>query len=91
MGTLFDQPPRNYRSVKRSDIEDFLKEVIDISKKLKLDVPIVLEAYKIKEMERRNDLYVANGDTFDEQMSGLGRILEELNDSLSEIVENKND
>ena len=78
MGTLFKQNARTYGSVEMKDVDLFLEDVKSLSEKHKVPVENVLEAYKIKEMKRTNDLYVNNGDAHDEQMSGIGELLKEL-------------
>lgn len=78
MSTLFKQDVRTYSSVEMKDVELFLEDIKSLSEKHKLPIENVLEAYKIKEMERTNDLYVNNGNAHDEQMSGIGELLKEL-------------
>ncbi|CCQ64077.1 conserved hypothetical protein [Crocosphaera watsonii WH 0402] len=39
----------------------------------------VIAAKSALEQERSNNLYVKNGDTFDEQMAGFGELIQELN------------
>lgn len=82
MGTLFNQPERNYRRVTTSDVEYFLEDAIKISKKLKISLSDVIEAQKILELERQNSLYVENGDAHDEQMKGVGEIIQQLAESV---------
>jgi hypothetical protein len=92
MSTLTTQPPREFQRIEMSELETFIKEVINVAKNQKVDLPLVLEAYKILEIKRRNDLYVRNGDAFDEQMAGFGELFEMLNHRLDGIalsIENK--
>ena len=44
-----------------------------------------MQAAKILEMKRKNDLYVNNGDAFDEQLAGFGEILKDLIIGLDDI------
>ncbi|MCX5846686.1 MAG: hypothetical protein NTW12_10100 [Deltaproteobacteria bacterium] len=87
MGTLFKQPERNHRVIKLLDIEDFLENAIKVSKEKKVSVSDVIEAKKVLELQRKNDLYVENGDTHDEQMSGIGELLKELIQAIESINE----
>lgn len=78
MGTLFNQPERNYRKIDNKDIDAFLQNSLELAKKYKISIGDVINATKLLELERRNDLYVSNGDIFDEQMSGIGELLQKL-------------
>ncbi|MGB3512843.1 MAG: hypothetical protein WBA93_27235 [Microcoleaceae cyanobacterium] len=40
------------------------------------------------EMERRNNLYHWNGDTFDEQMAGFGYLIDDIKESIKIMAEN---
>lgn len=82
MGTLQDQPLRKYLRVTKTDIEQLLEEATTLSVDYEVSLADVLMAYRIKELERRNDLFVNNGDIFDEQMAGIGEILQEISHSL---------
>jgi hypothetical protein len=82
MGTLFDQPERNYRTVESSNLTAFLRDASEVAKKLGVTVPDVIAAAHVLEIRRRNDLYVANGDVFDEQVAGLGHLLQEITSAL---------
>ena len=75
MGTLFEQRPRSPFEVTPSTLESFLKDATVLAAKYGISVADVIAAKKVLEIERRNNLYMANGDTFDEQMAGLGSIL----------------
>lgn len=85
MGTLMDQSPRKYCTVDKNNIANFINMCCNIAEKEGVDIDVVLESAKILEMGRRNDLYVKNGDAFDEQMAGFGEILKELVGTLDSI------
>ena len=87
MGTLFEQAERRPHYVENKDVKQFLEEAIELSRQFKEPLETILKAYEIKEMERRNNLYKSNGDTFDEQMAGLGEILEKIAESVFNIAE----
>ncbi len=76
MGTLHNQPERDHKLVASGDLDDFLGSAVKLAAKHKIAVSDVIAAKQALESERRNDLYVANGDVFDEQVSGIGLILE---------------
>ena len=78
MGTLSNQPPRNYRNVELEDLDDFLSTAVEISKKHKISVSDVIAASRVPQLKRANDLYVANGDAFDEQIAGIGELVEKV-------------
>ena len=85
MGTLLNQKPRKYKSKELKDTEERLKTYIKIAKEHKVSLSDVITTARILELERSNDLFVANGDIHDEQMSGLGEILIEIKDCISLI------
>jgi hypothetical protein len=78
MGTLFHQEPRNWRSITESDIKEHIEMIKQLAKETKLTVDQVIKVEELLELERRNNLYVSNGDIHDEQMQGLGEILQEI-------------
>ena len=43
----------------------------------------VLAAVGVLELRRQNDLYVDNGEVFDEQIGGIGRLLQQIIEVLS--------
>ena len=49
-----------------------------IAQKKKVSVEAVIDTFKALEYRRRNDLYWHNGDTWDEQIAGIGEILQHL-------------
>ena len=87
MGTLFNQPPRQFLDVDESKVEHFLETVLKLSKKYNIPTQEVIYSIEVLELRRKNDLYVRNGDTFDEQMAGFGDLLKDLNKSVESITE----
>lgn len=85
MGTLFKQNPRNELQVKASDLDGFLSSVVNLSQKHKISFTDVISASRVLELKRRNDLFVSNGDTFDEQIAGMGEILEKLSNAVESL------
>jgi len=78
MGTLFDQPIRQSLYIEEQDILNYIEILTKISTKTKLPLDQVIKIAEIKQLERRNNLYVSNGDVHDEQMSGLGDLLNKI-------------
>lgn len=78
MGTLLNQPERNYREVEFKDIMNEISRIKAVSARCDLSIPNIIKIIEILETRRRNDLFVANGDIFDEQMSGFGELLKEI-------------
>jgi hypothetical protein len=78
MGTLFNQAVRERHLVTPAEIDKSLSVAIDLAKKHDIDVTDVIAMMGILEERRRNDLYVADRDAFDEQIAGIGEILQNL-------------
>jgi hypothetical protein len=91
MGTLFEQPQRKTLYTNDSDILALIEDVKTISKKTGWSVDQVLRAYEIKETERRTTFMVQNGDIHDEQMSGLGKLIQEMTSALQRVGDNLGD
>lgn len=78
MGTLFYPNPRKNCAIKDIAIEkeiDFMKK---ISKKKNISLEKVIEIRRILEERRKNDLFVLDRKTWDEQIAGIGEILEKI-------------
>ncbi len=86
MGTLFDQPVRKRYRIEREDLFYEIDTIKEVAKKNNLDIDKVIDIYKVASINRFIDCYVANGDIFDEQMAGIGEILQEIKQSLSNIA-----
>jgi hypothetical protein len=76
MGTLYEQAPRRWHEVEEPEIDEFLSTVIRLAEKHGISVSDVIAASRVLELARQNNLYIEDGDAFDEQLAGLGRILE---------------
>ena len=85
MGTLFDQDPRDYRRIDTDYIDSFLGMAVEMSKKHKVTVTDVIAAANVLEVRRKNDLAVDNGNIFDEQMAGIGHILNDIDASIDNL------
>ena len=82
MGTLFEQEGRikyqNYLQHKKTTL-------IDVNKLVEEDgftKSEAIELLKIAEMRMQNYLYLDNGDIWDEQIAGIGEILQSISNSL---------
>ena len=78
MGTLHNQPERKPLRITEDDMYDEIHDIKKISEVTGLSFEQVLSVYKLLELRRKNDLYLHNGDAFDEQISGIGSILEKI-------------
>lgn len=86
MGTLSQQPAREHHAISQKDLEAFLSLATDLAKKHGIEVSVVIEAAKVLQMERRNDLSVNAGDIFDEQLAGFGDILNDIAHALKDVA-----
>ncbi len=85
MGTLYNQQARQKHD--SYDINVFLDKVTEISKKYKMEKKDVISSFKTLEIRRQNDLYLSNGDIYDEQMSGIGQEIKSISSALQEIAQ----
>ena len=79
MGTLFNQPPRKMLSISENDIENEIETIKLMMDKYGITFLEAKEVLLLLEKKRKNDLYVVNGDIFDEQMHGIGELLQGIN------------
>ena len=94
MGTLFNEPSRNYFDIDFKYVKSDCEKIKKIAKETGLSVADVIEVYKIKTQNRSIDCYVDNGDIWDEQMAGFGELFRSFNtklDSVIELMEQKNE
>lgn len=75
MGTLEHQLNREKRRMTLLEQDNYIVEIKELSKKHKLTVSEVTEILKVIQYDRFNEIYIDNGDIFDEQMSGLAKLL----------------
>jgi hypothetical protein len=83
MGTLYDQRPRDDRQIDFDVIESVIDDLQKIAKAKSVDIATVIAIWQLLEASRRNDLYVANGDIWDEQIGGIGEELRRI----AEVIE----
>ena len=82
MGTLGNQPERNYFRVQNDDLDAFLETAAKLAKKHSTTIESVIEAKRVLETERRNSILSLAGDYHDEQIGGFGDILSRIADAL---------
>lgn len=90
MGTLTDQPGRQSKRISPTDVKYFVADLVKISIDHKISLSDAIRIFEILEQRRKNDLFVADRDIFDEQMRGIGLLWEhtnELIDSLTGVIE----
>lgn len=92
MGTLQNQPPRDFYSIDESR----MKKTVEMLKKVSADCKITLDQtikiYEIDTLNRKIDTYVANGDIKDEQLMGFAKLIDEfLADGIPVKLENQRD
>ena len=80
MGTLTNQPERKQMHT-RDQVPDRLQYYMRIAKENQVSLSDVLKVKELLELERRNNLYVANGDIHDEQLAGFGKLFEKFIDT----------
>ncbi len=86
MGTLFDQPPREFFSVQNDDVKSELEFVIELSKKYKVPPADIIALMGVLEQRRKTTSDICNQDVLDEQLAGFGEIISELSDNLKELL-----
>ena len=82
MGTLYSQQPRKWHEVTGGQLDTFLLCATELAKKHKVAVADVVASARVLELRRANDLYVGNGDVFDEQLAGIGQELQRIAESI---------
>ena len=85
MGTLTEQPPRKYRFPEPEEVEIMVNQVKSLAEKHEISFDQSLRIFELLEKERSNSLAVDNGNIWDEQIGGIGKILEKMADSLREL------
>ncbi|MCR4873654.1 MAG: hypothetical protein K5885_08955 [Bacteroidales bacterium] len=85
MGTLFEQPKRLRCDIDENSLLSTIDMLKSVSKESKLDFKTVVDIYHADVLNRFNACYLNNGEAFDEQMSGIGRILADISESIKNI------
>lgn len=83
MGTLGNQPARNFRE--RDYWADAL-DLIDTANRTGVSLDQMIEIAKVAEMRRANNLAASDGDFRDEHAAGYGDCLNGIRDALVELA-----
>ena len=84
MGTVYDQQPRNNYDITQWCLDQRIEMIKTKASENDLTYDQVLRTMELLEQTRRNDLYVANGDNFDEQMCGIAKCIDNLTEAIRE-------
>jgi len=87
METLMDQVKRERQSISDTGLEAKINSISQIVSKTNKSFDQVVRVLEVMEFERRNNLFIDNGDVFDEQMIRFRRILEEIFNRLASLNE----
>ncbi|MDZ7817414.1 MAG: hypothetical protein U5K55_01860 [Aliarcobacter sp.] len=90
MGTLYTQELRMTYDLDMEQCNEFFDDVQTLTKSHKMTNQEIIEGLKVLELRRKNDLFVNNGDIYDEQIAGIGKELSKISSSLKEITEEIN-
>ncbi len=71
MGTVGNKNPRENYAVSSDSIMSFLADILRISEEMSVKPEVVIEAAKVLEMERANNIRVQAGDYADEHVAGI--------------------
>ena len=85
MGTLHDQKPRDHNSFDSKKAIELIDEILDVADATNISFNEALRVYELLEQKRKTDCYVDNGDAWDEQISGIGTILERIASALENL------
>ncbi|MBP5996969.1 MAG: hypothetical protein KA535_03375 [Azonexus sp.] len=87
MGTLGNQPPRQYCNVTRADTDDALDFVKELASKHKVSISDVIALMSVLEHNRANDIAVKDGDFRDEHAGGYGENMALIGEALGSIAQ----
>lgn len=82
MGTLFDQPVRRHYELNESSMIRLIDEMNILINDYHFTAAGALKFLEIYEMRRKNNLQKDDNDIWDEQIGGIGKLLEEFNSIL---------
>lgn len=82
MGTLGAQPRRPTCRIDEGDLDSFLSQAVKLAAKHSIGVESVIEARRVLEIGRANDLQLISGEYHDEHMGGFGDLLGRIADAL---------
>jgi hypothetical protein len=85
MGMLGNQGPRNYYDINDSGLQGHLDRIQYLSRTYDMSVRDVIEAQRVLELARTNNIRVEAGDYLDEQIGGFGEILKDLINQIDDL------
>lgn len=85
MGTLHSQPNRDYKQVDGDHVGAEILLIKRIAKQTDVTFDQALRVFELMEHRRRNNLFVSNGDAWDEQISGIGKALDGIAESIESL------
>ena len=91
MGTLFEQPKRYKSDNEEYNINSLIADLKDLEENEGFTKDQAIEFLKAAQLRRRNNLYQNNGDAWDEQIAGIGEILQSISNSLRIIADKMNE
>lgn len=86
MGTLEKQPPRNYHGIENKDVINIIDQAIINADEYNVSVADALKALEIAAYERRTTAIISNGDIWDEQIAGIGKLIDNVGKELARIA-----
>lgn len=84
MGTPGAQPRRPACRINEGDLDNFLADAVKLATKHKISVDSVIEARRVLEISRANELQTVSGEYHDEHMGGFGDLLSRIADALED-------
>jgi hypothetical protein len=85
MGTLFSQSPRIYHEVDYKDLQSETEELLSLAKEYSITLDQAIAIRRVLEIRRTNQLYINDRDTWDEQIAGIGEILQRVATNLDDF------
>ena len=85
MGTLHNQPARQSYDVA---LGEYIEYIAEQAKRYEITLDQAISIYHVAAIDRANELKRADGDIWDEQISGMGCILRDIALSLDYIANN---
>lgn len=85
MGTLFNQEPRRNHKFSQENFDDYMDLIKYGQSQHKLTIDQSIEVCRLLEMRRANNLSWDNGDIHDEQLMGIGELMQAYGRTMEEI------
>lgn len=77
MGTLGNQKAHNHFSINEEDLIERIKDLKSISSRSGVSLDLVIQLEISMQLNRLNSILIESGDHLDENLAGIGKILEE--------------